>query len=224
MDHKYTDRLSCLFMSASLAMAVIACSSSSEDGWQKTNQQLLEKHNLKVREITGLPTNSIKSNLIAGEIQSLQDIDSLELYPGVRAKLAWGTGAMIAQLKVGPNAIIPEETLSADKFLFVLKGSVEQLADGSSQTLISKERENPDGTHGGTPRIDFMFLEKGNKVSLTAGDQGAELLEIYSPLRLDYLQKAGVQNLPDNIADVEAKQTANVQPGKVYDLYDFQLS
>lgn len=224
MNHKFADKFSCLFMSAALAITMTACSTSSEDGWQKVNQQLLEKHNLKANVLSGLPSNNIKSNLEAGIIQSSRDIDSLELYPGVSAKLSWGTGAMIAQLNLRPDAKISEETLPSDKFLFVLKGSVEQSVNGAALSLIAKERENPDGTHGGTPRTDFVFLEKGSKVSITAGTQGAQLLEVYSPLRLDYLQKAGVQNLPDNIADVEAKQTANVQPGKIYDLYDFQLA
>src|SRR5690606_7263066 len=162
MDHKFADKFSCLFMSAALAITITACSTSSEDGWKKVNQQLLEKHKLKANVLSGLPSNNIKSNLEAGIIQPSQEIDSLELYPGVSAKLSWGTGAMIAQLNLKPDAKISEETLPSDKFLFVMKGSIEQSVDGAAMSLIAKERENPDGTHGGTPRTDFVFLEKGS--------------------------------------------------------------
>src|SRR5690606_28963638 len=90
MDHKFADKFSCLFMSAALAITITACSTSSEDGWKKVNQQLLEKHKLKANVLSGLPSNNIKSNLEAGIIQPSQEIDSLELYPGVSAKLSWG--------------------------------------------------------------------------------------------------------------------------------------
>ena len=51
--------------------------------------------------------------------------------------------------------------------------------------------------------VDFVYLEKGTKNSLTAGASGAKLLEVYSPLRLDYLQKAGAKNLPPEIKDID---------------------
>jgi gluconolactonase len=210
-------------MPASLAIAMIACTGSSpDDQWQDVNKQLIEKHSLKATELSGLPTTNIKSNLAPGKIQRVDGLDSTELHPGVSGKFMWGSGAMITILQFNPDAKIPEETIPADRFLFVLDGSVEHEIDGSPVTLISEQREAPDGTHGGTPRTDFVFLEKGSKVAVSAGPAGARLLEVYSPLRLDYLQKAGVDNLPNEVVDIESKQTPNVQPGKVYDLYDFQ--
>jgi gluconolactonase len=114
--------------------------------------------------------------------------------------------------------------LPADRFMFVLEGSVDQLINGSPVTMVSKKREAPDGTHSGTPRADFVYLEKGAKNAVTAGAEGAKLLEVYSPLRRDYLEKAGVKNLPSQIADVETTQTPNIVPDRVYDLYDIQLT
>ena len=131
---------------------------------------------------------------------------------------------MISILQLEPNAKIPEETLSSDRFVFVLEGSIDELINGTSFPMISKKREAPDGTHSGTPEIDFVYLEKGTKHSVTAGASGAKLLEAYSPLRLDYLQKAGVKNLPAQIEDVESTLQPNIAPNKVYDLYDIQLT
>ena len=118
----------------------------------------------------------------------------------------------------------PEEILTADRFVFVLEGSIDQFINGTLVTMIGQKREEPDGTHSGTPRTDFVYLEKGSKNAVTAGASGAKLLEVYSPLRLDYLQKAGVKNLPAEITDIEIIQTPNISANKVYDLYDIQLT
>jgi len=211
---------------AILLVGLTNCNSSSgsESGWQKKNEDLIRKNNLTEKKLAGLPQNSIASNLDAAKVTSLDKLDSIKMYPGVSAKLFWGTGTMVALLQLAPNAKIPEETLPADRFVFVVEGSIEQLVNGSPVTMTSKKREAPDGTHSGTPRIDFVYLEKGSKNGLTAGVSGAKLLEVYSPLRIDYLQKAGVKNLPAEIADVEHTQTPNIAANKVYDLYEFQLS
>jgi gluconolactonase len=37
---------------------------------------------------------------------------------------------MVATLQLEPNAKIPEEVLPADRFVFVLEGTVEQLING----------------------------------------------------------------------------------------------
>jgi gluconolactonase len=59
---------------------------------------------------------------------------------------------------------------------------------------------------------------------VTAGASGAKLLEAYSPLRLDYLQKAGVKDLPAQIDEVEITLQPNITANKVYDLYEIQLT
>lgn len=200
------------------------CSSTSASEWQKRNDELIAKYDLKVRQLAGVPQSTIASNLEAAKVKSLDNLDSTALHPGVSAKLFWGSGTMISVLQLAPNAKIPEEILSVDRFVFVLEGSIDQLINGTPVSMTSKKREAPDGTHSGTPGIDFVYLEKGSKNAVTAGASGAKLLEAYSPLRLDYLQKAGIKNLPAETADVEALQTPNVSPNMVYDLYDFQLT
>jgi len=90
--------------------------------------------------------------------------------------------------------------------------------------LISRKREEPDGTHSATPRIDFVYLEKGSKSAIKAGPSGAKLLAVYSPVRFDYLQKAGVKNVPAQSVDLATTLVPNVKPNLVYDLYEFQLT
>lgn len=222
-------RMNGLLLPSLLAIGLISltrCNSSSkaEPAWQKENEELIAAHHLTARALSGLPQTTIASNLEAAKVTDVTRLDSTMLYPGVSARLFWGTGTMISVLRLAPNANVPEEVLPADRFVFVLEGSVEQSVNGSRVTMISKKREAPDGTHGGTPRTDFIYLEKGTRHAVTAGAGGARLLEAYTPLRLDYLQKAGIKDLPASVADVETTQTPHVTPNKVYDLYDLQLT
>ena len=106
----------------------------------------------------------------------------------------------------------------------MLLKEVSQLVDGSNLKMIAIKREPQDGTHSLTPRINFVYLEKGSKNALTAGPAGAKVVEVYSPVRLDYLKKAGATEVPSANVDITAFVTPNVKPNQVYDLYDFQLT
>ena len=203
---------------------IISTQCTSVPEWKKKSNELIKEYNLTVRELPDLPNTKIVSNLEPGKVTSLDNLASTELYPGVNAKIYWGTGTMVAVMQLEPNAKIPEEEIPADRFVFVLDGSINQLVDGSMVNMISLKREAQDGTHSITPRIDFVYLEKGSKNEVTAGDSGAKLLEVYSPVRLDYLKKAGVTNLPAETTDVSTTLDANIEPNKVYDLYNFQLT
>lgn len=208
------------------AVCLVYCNatSGSATDWQQTNEKLIEENKLTVRELTGLPKTGIASNLQPAKVTGMHNLDSMTLHPGVQARIFWGEGAMISMLELAPGAVIPEEELSADRIVFVLEGTVDQTINGNAVSMTGKKREAPDGTHGGTPRTDFVYLEKGTKQGVKAGTAGAKLLEAYSPFRLDYLQKAGVKNLPAEVADLEATLPPNITPNKVQDLYEIQLT
>ena len=198
------------------------CTSVPE--WDKLNKSLIQEYGLTVRKISGLPKTGIKSNLEAGKVASINNLPTTALYPGVSAKLYWGQGKMAGIIQLAPNASIPEEVLSVDRFVFVLEGSIKQLINGSMVSMISKPREEQDGIHSGTPRVDFVYLEKGSKNAVVAGEAGAKIVEVYSPIRLDYLQKAGAKNIPSANIDVTEVLQPNIVPNRVYDLYDLQLT
>src|SRR5690606_32184269 len=173
---------------------------------------------------TDLPNNNIASNLEAGKVKNIDNVDKLELADGVNAKIFWGTGNMVSVVDMAPNSQIAETVLPADSFIFVQEGTVSLSINGETKTLVSIKREEQSGIHSGTPKTEFVYLEKGTKSSITAGESGAKILEVSSPLRLDYLQKLGIENLPNEILDVRNPQKANVEFNKVYDLYEFQLT
>ncbi|MEK6481184.1 SMP-30/gluconolactonase/LRE family protein [Catalinimonas sp. 4WD22] len=206
-----------------LSIALTLCTSSVPE-WQAKNEELIGQYKLAVREISDLPSHTIASNPEAGETKNLDQMDSTALYPGVSARLFWGSGAMAAILRLAPNAEIPEAVLSTDRFVFVMDGSIELLINGEQVTLLSREREEPDGTHSGTPRTDFVYLEKGSQHAVIAGEEGAKLLEVSSPLSLDYLKKAGINDLPDEVAELKNTVEPNIEPNRVYDLYDIQYT
>ena len=205
-----------------IVILLAQCISAPE--WQKKNNDLVKQYSLTERQLAGLPKTNVVSNLQAGKVTTLDSIANTVLYPGVNAKIYWGTGTMAGILQLEPNAKIPEEVLPSEQFLFVLEGSVDQVINGSSITMISRKREEPDGTHSATPRIDFVYLEKGSKSAIKAGPSGAKLLAVYSPVRFDYLQKAGVKNVPAQSVDLATTLVPNVKPNLVYDLYEFQLT
>lgn len=202
----------------------IQCKQSNTPEWNAVNQELITQHELAVRELSGLPDSEVASNLEAGKVKNLNNVDSLQINEGVTAKIFWGSGTMVSVIEAAPNASIPEASLPSDSFIFVQEGSVNLSIDGKTETLVNIKREAPDGTHSGTPKTNFVYLQKGTKSGLVAGDAGAKILEVSSPLRLDYLKKLGIENLPSDIADVQNTQEPNLEPNKVYDLYDFQLT
>ena len=208
-----------------LVMGLSQCNptSSSSPEWQQENKELIKQYNLTQKELD-TPTPSVESNLEFGKVKGLDSIVNTTLHPGVTGKIFWGSGSMVSTIQLEPNATIPEEGLTADRFVFVLEGSIDQLINGTMVQMTGQKREEPDGTHSGTPRTDFVYIEKGNKNKVIAGASGAKLLEVYSPLRLDYLQKAGIKNLPAEIKDIESFQTPNISANKIYDLYDIQLT
>ena len=207
---------------ATAVIILIQCTSAPE--WKAKNDELIKQYSLTGRELTGLPKTKVISNLGAGKVTSLESITGTELYTGVKAKLYWGQGTLTGILQLEPNAQIPEEILPADRFLFVLEGEVSQLIGGSNVKMVAVKREEQDGTHSITPRIDFVYLEKGSKNAITAGSAGAKVVEVYSPVRLDYLQKAGITDTPSRNVDLATLSAPNVNPNQVYDLYEFQLT
>ena len=75
-------------------LALSQCTSAPASSWEEKNKELISKHHLTVRELTGLPAATIESNLEPAQVKSMDRLDSTVLYPGVRAKLFWGSGAM----------------------------------------------------------------------------------------------------------------------------------
>lgn len=170
------------------------------------------------------PPSGIPSNVEIGKVHSLDKFETFEIHPGIKAKLFWGSGVMVSVAQLEPQERIPEKILSSDRFLFLMEGNIEQFLDGEQVSMLSLEREEPDGIHSGTPRIDFIYLEKGTRQGIQAGAKGAKFIEIYSPINADYLEKSGVEFTSAVRVENETSFTPNVNPKEVYDLFETQLT
>ena len=192
--------------------------------WKVRSDKIIKERNLERRVRKDIPETNVVSNLKPGVISNINTLPITEIAPGAKAQIYWGKGNLINWMTLEPHAEIPVETLPGERLMFVMKGSVDQLINGSFITMSALEREEPDGINGGTPKIEFVFLEKGSENAVKAGEKGAEILEVYWPVRLDYLEKAGVPNLPSNVAVGKYPLEPSVDPNKVYDLYDVQFT
>ncbi len=207
-----------------IALLVLFTSCSEKPAWWQANETVIDKYELAIRQRSDIPNTRITSNLKVGQVTSLQDLPRTELYPGVSAKICWGHGALVSIANLEANAEMPRETLPANRFMFVMKGDVNQLIGNEFMHMISRKREAPDGIHAATRRVDFVYLTKGTTSALTAGEQGARIIEIYSPFRADYMQKTGAPEIPKAVEQYDFPVPPSVKSGKVYDLYDFQYA
>ena len=208
-----------LFLSV---LSLAACTARPD--WKAKNDQLIKEKNLPVRVRKDIPKSKIVSNLEAGAVSGISRLPVTEIAPGVKARLYWGKGTLIAWLTLEPRAEIPQETLPSERLMFVMKGSIEQLIRGIPIEMKGLGGEEPDGTHGRTPRNDFVYLEKGAPNALKAGAEGAEILEVYSPPRLDYLKKAGAVKLPSKVPEGDFPLNPSVEPNRIYDLNDIPFT
>lgn len=203
-------------------ITLIQCTSSVPE-WEQKNQALIEQYELTKRELKGVPKSTVSSNLESGKVTNLESIGETELYPGIRGVVFWGEATMGTFIDLDPNSKIPEESANAEKIVMVMEGEIILTINGTPNQLISLDREAPDGIHGGTPRNDLILIEKGTRYALSAGTNGAKIMEVNSSLRSDYLQKAGISNAPSD-ARLETEQPRSLVPNTVYDLYDIQLT
>jgi len=202
--------------------ALGACAPKAE--WKAKNDRLIKEKNLPVRRRTDIPKTKVVSNLEQGVVTNISKLADTEIAPGATAKIYWGRGVLINWMTLKPGSAIAEETLPSERLMFVMKGSVRQLINRTYVRMQALGRDEPDGRHGRTPRNDFVYVEKGAQNALEAGDDGAEVLEVYSPPRLDYLKKAGAAKLSSKIPGADFPLNPTVEPNRVYDLNDVQLT
>lgn len=197
---------------------------AKEPNWKAVNDKLIKEHNIEGRIRDDIPETNIMSNLDPGVVTNIKNLPVTEISPGVKARMYWGKGTLIAWMTLEPLAEIPREILPGERFMFVVRGSVEQLINGSFVTMRAHEREKPDGIHGRTPRNECVFFEKGTENAMKAGDEGAEILEVSWPVRLDYVEKTGASNIPTEVPAGNYPSGPSVEPNRVFNLHDVQFT
>lgn len=210
------------FLSAGLLLGLAACADKPD--WATKNEKLIVAQNLSVRARADIPAARLKPSLADGFVTPDAALPETELAPGVKARLYWGKGNLVAWLTFAPGAKIPEEALPSERIMVVTKGEIGQLLGDGTVTMRAVPREAPDGTHGGTPKNEFVYLEKGARNGVTAGPAGAKIVEVYWPPRADYLARAGAKNVPAEFPEPAFPVAPTVRPGVVGDLHDVQFT
>jgi gluconolactonase len=206
------------------AILFLPAACAKKPDWAAKNEEIIAGQKLTVRTRDDIPVVRLKPILADGIVTPLTSLPETVLAPGVKARLYWGKGNLVAWLTFDPGATIPEEVLPAERIMVVTKGEINQLLGGSYVTMRAVPREVPDGTHGGTPKNEFVYLEKGAPNGVQAGPAGAEIVEVYWPPRPDYLARAGAKGVPAEFLTPAFPIAPTVRPGVVGDLHDVQFT
>ena len=203
-----------------LLLSFYGCAKGPE--WKSVNDRLVKEHNIEVRELGFDVETGITSNLADGIVTNISTIPEVELAPGVTGQMYWGRGNLVCFVTMAPNSEIPQETLSSERIMVIMEGSVEQLVNGSFETMQYSPMQYMYyyGT-GDLGTRDCLYLEEGTDNSVKAGPDGAKFVEFYCPVRLDYIQKTGAQ-VPSNITTPNLNTTPNFPPNEIFDFYDVQ--
>jgi len=221
--NRHENRLASYLVTLALIIAFLSTCAQKPD-WAVKNEKLIQEKGITGRARTDIPKVKLASNLEAGIVMKLADLPDVEIAPGAVARLYWGQGNLVCWMRLDAAAEIPREVLPGERIMVVMGGEVDQFLDGNFLTMRAVRAEVPDGTHCGTQRNDFVFLEEGTENALKAGPDGAEILEVYWPPRLDYLQKAGIQRLPRSVKKGDFPLEPTVKPGLVQILQEIQLT
>ena len=95
---------------------------------------------------------------------------SKELGPGGRTQTFWGENLLVSRTDFDPNVVVPEHKHPHEQFGVVLAGELTLTIAGEPLRLTAGE----------------MYISPGNVPhSATAGPQGFEVVEVFSPVRED---------------------------------------
>ena len=209
-------------LAAVLVLSAAGCSKEPE--WAAVNDQLVQQYNIAERVLDIETETGIKSNLADGVITPSSSISEVEMAPGVMGRIYWGRGNMVNFVTMAPNSEIPRETLSSERVMIMLEGSVEQLVSGAMVpmecTPLAPAYYFSTGLVG---TKDCLYLEQGAENAVKAGAAGAKFIEVYCPIRQDYLEKAGA-DVPRNVQPAAMNGTPNFAPNQVFNFYDIQYT
>ncbi len=102
------------------------------------------------------------------------ELASFELAPGVSGRPLFGAGAMLNQIEFEPGATVPLRSHPHEQLGLVLSGT---------QILIVDGVEHPLGA------MEGYVLASGVEHAARCGPEGAVVLDVFQPVREDYLER-----------------------------------
>ncbi len=197
---------------------------SQEPEWKAVNDRVLKEQNITSRESADVIDTGITSNLEAGKVTSIDTLPEVLFAPGVKGRMYWGKGALVNFMKMEPNSELPLEKLPSERLMIMLNGSVEQLIQGNNVPMEATEVSPM--YYFSTGYVGYrhcVYLEKGSDNAIKAGPNGAEFVEVYYPVRLDYIEKTGaIVPAKVNFGDLNA--APNFPVNEVFNWWDIQMT
>jgi len=221
MSGKLLHRNALIVLTAVFALFMLLMSGcAKEPSWKALNDKIIEEQNVTVRTRDDISETGVVPNLEPGKVYKKSELPDIELAPGARCKMYWGKGALVNWMTMDPGAEIPIETLNSERIMVVWKGSVDQLINGE---FVTMRQYNTVTNWTNTPHRDFVYLQKGAENAVKAGEEGAEILELYWPVRLDYVEKAGGE-VPSSHTTRRYDVAPNFPANQVFNFYDVQFT
>src|SRR5512137_475330 len=109
------------------AALILPAACANKPDWAAKNEKLIAAQNIAVRTRADIPAVRLEPRLADGVATPAASIPEVSLAPGVKARIYWGKGNLVAWLTFDPGAAIPEETLPAERIMVVMKGEIGQL-------------------------------------------------------------------------------------------------
>jgi len=93
------------------------------------------------------------------------------LLPGVVVRTFWGEQMLVSQVDLAPGAIVPAHAHPHEQFGMLLRGELRiSIADETQQLKVGA----------------IYIVPGGVEHSVVAGEEGAQLIEAFSPVREEY--------------------------------------
>ncbi len=103
-------------------------------------------------------------------------IPPVDLGPGFAARLLTGEGVMVSLVELEPNAVVPAHSHPHEQLGIVLRGLQVLVIDGREHRLEP---------------MDGYAIPGGVEHSAWFGPEGATVLDVFHPVREDYLERLG---------------------------------
>jgi gluconolactonase len=122
------------------------------------------------------------------------------------------------------NAEIPSQKLEGERVMIMMGGSVEHTVNGEVKKMVFEEPAYQFFySNGYVGYRHCLYLEAGSEYSVKAGEKGATFVELYAPVRADYVKLAG-GTLPATVKPAAAIGTPNFPSGQVFNYYEIQYT
>jgi len=181
-------------------------SADSEPAWVAHNQSVIDANGIIGRD-REVPALEIPNVLSPGEPKLADELPTATLSPGVEAMLVWGRGALLERVDMGAGVTYPEQQLDEELIVIGLEGTATYNFDGDSVVLEAD---------------DVLYLEPGSTRSVTAGPEGWQVFEVYSPIRLDHLAMVGIDVEGVDRTFPDQGVTPSLEPGVVVNINNIQ--